>query len=273
MFKGLIVYNKYDVHKNMSYIDWLKEIGEKYSLEIELKVIDNNISAEILKELLRGNIFVINRSRNWELSQLAEEQGIRVFNNSEFCILGNDKLRGYEFVKKIGIKYAPIFKESEEIEENKKIIVKPRNGHGGIGIDIVDTIKGALDTNQNIYQEFIDDYKGDIRFYIINNKIVQSVIRKPQGNNALANFSQGGQVEIYNPNTYELGVVNKILSKIQIDYGGIDFLLKKDNTLLFNEFEDVVGSRLLSYLGVNNTTDLFLEKIYIKIKGLIEIER
>ena len=51
-----------------------------------------------------------------------------------------------------------------------------------------------------------------------------------------------------------------------MDYAGIDFLLTKDNKLIFNEIEDVVGSRMLSKLGINNTTDLYLEHIGKELK-------
>ena len=63
-------------------------------------------------------------------------------------------------------------------------------------------------------------------------------------------------------------ILEKLLNNIDIDFGGIDFLLLENGEILFNEFEDAVGSRMLSYLGVNNTMELFLEHIRKSVKGM-----
>lgn len=254
MKKGLVIYDEVDIEKNKGYINWLIEEGINYNFSIELCTLKEGYN-----KTEENYDFIINRSRDYKLSEEFEKNHIKTFNNSEFCRLGNDKKLAYEFIEKLNIKYPKIFIKEEEIKNNILKIVKPRSGHGGQGIRLYK--EEPIDINENIYQEFIKDYVGDIRFYIINNEITHSVIRKPKEKSLVSNFTQGGEVTIYNIKEENKEIINKIFSKIHIDYGGIDFLLLKDGRILFNEFEDAVGSRMLSYLGINNTMELFLSHI------------
>lgn len=261
MRKGYLVYEKEDAVKNKAYIDWLIEEASKKELEVKL-IINNKEIFNLNKdeENLDDINFVINRSRDYKLTEFFESKGIRVFNKSKFCLLGNDKLLAYEFINNLDINYPRIYKDEKEVlEANKKIIVKPKAGHGGEGIKILQD--KVLDFEANVYQEFIEDYVGDIRFYVINNEVINSVIRKPKEDSLVSNFTKGGNIEIYNIKNKDKEILNKILENIEIDYGGIDFLLLKNGEILFNEFEDAVGSRMLSALNINNTMELFLNHI------------
>lgn len=255
MLKGLLIYDKVDIDKNKIYIDWMIKEGYKYNLDLKLYLID-----DIDFNKLNLYRFAINRSRNSFITNKLENRNIRVFNRETFCILGNDKLKAYDFIDSLGISYLKVYRSLNDINKYKRIISKPKSGHGGYGIKILDDIK-ELDFDKNVYQEFIEDYIGDIRFYIIDNKITHSVIRKPKDKSIISNFTQGGDVEIFKLTKEHEAIIERILKNIDIDYGGIDFLLTKDYKILFNEFEDAVGSRMLSYLGINNTMDLFLSHV------------
>ena len=261
MIKGILIYEESDSIKNKEYIKWLIEEGKLRDLDIELI---------LTKDLSFSNLdckFAINRSRNFNITEMLEEADVRVFNNFKFCLLGNDKKLAYDYAKDLGVDYPKIYEDNNSIYKNKTIIEKPRDGHGGEGIRILEDLS-KLDFSKNVYQEYIDDYIGDIRFYIINNKIEHAVIRIPKENSLISNFTKGGEVKIYNYSKYEEEIISKILSEINIDFGGIDFLLLKDKKILFNEFEDAVGSRMLSYLGINNTMDKFLSYISDEVKGM-----
>lgn len=280
MRKGYLVYKKEDAVKNHIYINWLIEEADKKELKVEL-VINNNgvlkfdnyklnnkgdLDNNFKNNLTKNNSvdFVINRSRDYQLAEFFENKKIRVFNKSKFCLLGNDKLLAYKFIENLNINYPRIYKDEKEVlEANKKIIVKPKAGHGGEGIKILQD--KVLDFETNVYQEFIEDYVGDIRFYVINNEVINSVIRKPKEDSLVSNFTKGGNIEIYNMKNKDKEILNKILENIELDYGGIDFLLLKNGEILFNEFEDAVGSRMLSALNINNTMELFLNHIRDKL--------
>lgn len=261
MHKGVLIYNKADVERNKYYIKWIKEEGKKYELDFKL-VYDDICNNETIKRICKEYDFVFNRSRNYKLSKEFENLNLRVFNNSEFSKLGNDKLYAYKFIEKLDIKYAEVFSNVVEAKKYRgKIIVKPQNGHGGEGIYILDEFNEIESSSDYIYQKIIEKSIGDIRFYIINNKIVNAILRKPKKGEILSNFSKGGSVEIFKYRQEHKKIIQKILNKVEIDYGGIDFILSKDGEILFNEFEDSVGSRMLSHLGINNTMELLLSHI------------
>lgn len=261
MIEGIVIYSREDLSKNLSYIDWLIEDGRKKGLNIRLFLEDeiNGICVDFL--------FAINRSRNFSITFKLEEEGVRVFNDYKFCILGNDKLIAYDYIETLGLNYPKVYSNLKEMDKNKKIIEKPKSGHGGINIRILENLDN-LDFSKNVYQEYIEDYIGDIRFYIINNKIEHAVIRIPKEKSIVSNFTKGGSVEIFKYSFKEEEIINKILNNLNIDYGGIDFLLLKNGEILFNEFEDAVGSRMLSHLGINDTMEKFLNHILNEVKGM-----
>ncbi|NLV88710.1 MAG: ATP-grasp domain-containing protein [Tissierellia bacterium] len=257
---GLLIYNKDDYHRNESYVDWLLQAGKEYDLNLKL----------VFKEdFLRKGIshkdkidFVINRSRSYEISLMFELTNIRVFNNSTITLLGNNKLAAYRYAKDKGYAYPRVL---VAWENKNNIISKPNDGHGGQGIDLVENVD-FNDGSIRLQQEFLGSLVGDIRFYIIDNKIIHGVLRTSR-DKIISNFTQGGDIKYYDYTAEEKAYVEGFIKDLKVDYAGIDFLLTKDNKLIFNEIEDVVGSRMLSKLGINNTTDLYLEHIGKELKN------
>ena len=256
---GLLVYSKEDLEKNAEYISWLMREAKKRNMK--LKVITDEFIQTQGIDLVETVDFVINRSRSYEIAVLFELNNIRVFNNADVTLIGNNKLAGYKYAKNKGFKFPKIFLD---FLNKKQVLLKPNNGHGGEGIELLDKDKPLTDTNK-IKQEFISDLIGDIRFYVINNEIISAVIRFSD-EKIVSNYSQGGSFKIYNYSKSEAIFIKKFIQGTHFDYVGLDFFLTKNNELLFNEIEDVVGSRMLSHLGINNTTELYLEHIQNVIK-------
>lgn len=254
MHNGLLIYHKDDYERNKEYIKWVSEEALLKGLNLEF------VFSDKLHVSDKYN-FAINRSRDSKVSKVLEENNILVFNSSIFTEIANDKLLSYEFVNSIKIPFSKLFYNSIDVNESTdKIIVKPRNGHGGEGIYVVDNNKKIEFKEEFIYQRVVENLIGDIRIYIINNEVINAVIRKPKCGELISNYSKGGVIELYTLNSKQKEIINLILNEIQIDYGGIDFILT-ENEFLFNEFEDAVGSRMLSKFGINNTTDMYLNHI------------
>ena len=93
-------------------------------------------------------------------------------------------------------------KAKKEIKTDK-IILKPRFGHGGVGIKIIKKNQFPKIKTEYVAQEFIDASKGipklkikgihDLRCVTINGKIAYTYVRVP-GHGLLANLHQGGKV-------------------------------------------------------------------------------
>ncbi|HEY8363095.1 MAG TPA: hypothetical protein VIK77_09455 [Tissierellaceae bacterium] len=257
---GLLMYCKEDFEKNKSYIDWLIETGKEYGLNIRFIFKEDFLKKGLSKDYKVD--FVINRTRCYEISLMFELNNIRVFNNSTITLLGNNKLAAYKYAKDRGYAFPEVF---VSWENKRNVISKPYNGHGGQGIDLIENIVINGDEIR-LQQEFLTDIIGDVRFYVIDNRIIHSVLRIPKGK-IVSNFSQGGDVKYYEYDYKQKEYVENLLKGLKFDYAGIDFLLTKNNDLIFNEIEDVVGSRMLSKLGINNTTELFIEHIAREMKN------
>ncbi len=257
--KGLLIYNKEDYERNNTYVQWMQEEGKKIGLDLELSFGDEILTKGI-KDLSIID-FVINRTRSYEISIMFELNNIRVFNNSTVTLLGNNKLAAYKYAATKGYPYPKVVLSWRNRDN---IISKPINGHGGEGIGLVNDID-FTDGRVRLQQEFIKDLIGDIRFYVINNCVIHAVLRS-SSEKIISNFSQGGDIELYDFSQREREYVEGLIKDIEVDYAGIDFLLIKDGKLIFNEIEDVVGSRMLSKLGINDTTELYLNHILDEMK-------
>ncbi len=252
--KGLLLYNREDYEKNAGYVQWLIETAKEKGILLVFQLKD-----EFLKEGLpenHGINFLINRTRSYEISLLFELNGIRVFNGSEVTLIGNNKLAGYKFAHSKGYAIAPLF---VDFAHRENVISKPNDGHGGEGIGLLNQVD-LSDGYFRIQQALVTNIQGDIRFYVIDNQVIHGVLRS-SGDKLVSNYSQGGGVELYPFSPDEKAYVEGLIQGVPVDYAGIDFLLTRDGRLIFNEIEDVVGSRMLSHLGINDTTDLFLEHI------------
>lgn len=252
--KGLLLYNREDYEKNATYVKWLIQEAASKGISLDFQLKDVFLQSGL--EAHHGIDFLINRTRSYEISLMFELSGIRVFNGSEVTLIGNNKLAGYKFAQSKGYPISPIYLD---FAHRENIISKPNDGHGGEGIGHLHQVD-LSDGYFRIQQGLVTDLLGDIRFYVINNQVIHGVLRSAE-ENLVSNYSQGGQVQVYPYTADEKAYVEDLIQDIQVDYAGVDFLLKKDGQLIFNEMEDVVGSRMLSHLGINNTTNLFLEHI------------
>ncbi len=244
---GIIIYQKEDI--SIEYVNWLIDEFKKECILLELVYYECFLINGIEKKVE----FIINKTRDVSLTYMFELNNIRVFNNSCISELSSNKLRGYAHAKNNGLTTADILIK----KQNNDLIRKPVDGHGGENISLT---KEFLTRKNYLCQKYIDNTIGDVRFYVVGNKIINSVIRKNE-KSFLHNYKKGAKVEVYSLDDYSRESVNKFLNGIYCDFVGIDFLLLNTGELVFNEIEDVCGSRMLSMLNINNTTSEFIKQI------------
>ena len=250
--KGILFYSRLDYEPNKEFASWIITEFKKNGVEISLAFIEDFYAD---RKLQFKPDFIINRTRDYNLSILFEFNGIRSFNNSDVTLLGNNKYSCYKFVKDLGIPVKELPIEPGTME----LIKKPIAGHGGESITLGANVIFQRDF---IYQEFITNVVGDLRFYVIGNKVLNSVLRYKPAGSILCNYKHGAEIQLYEASPEQFKIVTKLIDSIGIvDFVGIDFLLTEDNQFIFNEIEDVVGSRMLSALGCNNTVPLYVEHI------------
>lgn len=138
-------------------------------------------------------------------------------------------------------------------------VLKPAEGHGGQHVSLVTDEAQLLASLQSIIVDYrkhpyrklllqrLADVRGrDLRVYFINGEIVTGMLRTAKNAGDLcANFSLGGNAEMHTLNREERFIACELAEALPGDYMGVDFVFDKNGAPVFNEFEDVVGARMI----------------------------
>ena len=295
--KGLLIYNQVDYDKNKWFAHQLISKANQFGLELSLVLRENLILtiedgqflASVVTEPSPSDIvtpldrlerklspndvdFVINRTRDVLIATHFEKMGCKVFNHSTVTDLCNHKGKTHQLVNSAGIPSVKTmlsnihyFKPSQ-LPFSYPVILKAVDGHGGSEIYKIHTeteltkhLK-TLRTEDFILQELCTNPGIDVRVFTLGKEILGAV-KRVSTNSFKSNYSLGGSATAYTLKPEEEALVKTILSLLDFDLAGIDFILDKEGRFLFNEIEDVVGTRTL-YLNYDfDVVELFLEHI------------
>lgn len=250
MKKGVLIYDKSDAEYNKWFINKIISTGVEFNLDIELKITEEIGNIDDL------NIcdFAIVRNRKPEMSENLESKGIRCFNSSYVCKIGNDK---WEMYKDFSVAGIPVmYTQSSKLPF--PCVVKPKHGHGGQNVFLVkntDEYNNILENNnisntdvQNdyIFQMPASEIGRDIRVYVVGDMILSAIERTASDGEKdfRANFSLGGTAKEYALNDDELKIAAKVANHIKADFVGIDLIYNNGKPIV-NEIEDAVGTRML----------------------------
>lgn len=170
-----------------------------------------------------------------------------------------------------------LFNNKESLLINNKntssYVIKSVSGHGGKEVMTLEQfLKGDAELGKQesdaanyykdkfVIQPLINANGRDLRVYVLGHEIIGAVLRKSVYG-FKSNYSLGGSVSLYELSTKQKNIVNRIIDAFDFSYVGIDFLLDENENLIFNEIEDVVGSRMLSACSNINYVGLYLKYI------------
>ncbi len=293
-----IIYNREAADYNRQYIQYYIEEGSKLDIEVKLILVEELefgvkesrwFLAYRRQEVVSPD-FVICRSIYPLLSKQLELMGIRVFNNSFVSEVCNDKAKTYQYLVKTGIKMVDsTFIRNQQVKEilsdiQKPTVIKAVDGHGGSQVflvggqakeivleegvkervvnteEIFRNIEEGLGSSDVVVQPLTGSRYQDMRVYVIGNEIVAAVLRTAR-DGFKSNFSLGGEVCIYHLSEKEKDIVHRIIDQFEFGLVGIDFIIGDEGELIFNEIEDVVGSRMLYQCSEINIVELYLKFI------------
>ncbi|MDF2943859.1 MAG: hypothetical protein K0S01_2717 [Herbinix sp.] len=252
------------------------------------------------KEIAKPD-FAIVRAIYPLLSRQLEYLAIRVFNNSFVSETCNDKARTYQYLAKTGIKMidSSFYRNAQVSEIISKVehstVVKAVDGHGGSQVFLIEaadntilgpkidkkfdefenvkknestnTIMKGLGSSNVVIQPLTGSRHQDLRVYVIGKDIIAAVLRTAKGS-FKSNFSLGGEVCLYQLSKIEINIVKLIIDQFEFDFVGIDFIIGDEGELIFNEIEDVVGSRMLYQCSDINIVEMYLKYIIQSIKAI-----
>ncbi|MCR5623742.1 MAG: ATP-grasp domain-containing protein [Lachnospiraceae bacterium] len=318
--QAFIIYYEFEAVKNKGFIDLFTGYGKESGIDFKLLFFDGSVDgfkekykdlflnfrenplfeSEITNHISDGGntnqnydnklLFVLNRTRCYELSRYFEDNNIKVYNSSDLVRIANDKFETFKFLQKklpdINFTDTDIFEFKNDFDafknaiekfSGRRAVIKCVSGHGGSEVwlvdledynSIIDTFKAISDSNESkkyIIQEFVPSDSMDLRVYVMDGNIYSAVLRKGEGS-FKSNFSLGGGFFEYKLSAEEEAYINRFIDALSGEnYGfiGIDFLVTSSGELVFNEIEEMVGTRMLYNIGKNDIVKDFLENIVI----------
>jgi RimK family alpha-L-glutamate ligase len=279
-----IIYNRDAAIYNQKYIQFYKEEGIKLGIDVKLILVEelefgvkqNRWFIKYQKQEIAYPDFVICRTIYPLLSKQLELMGIRVFNNSFVAEICNDKAKTYQYLAKTGIMMvdSSFFRHAQIPEVLSEVqtptVIKAVDGHGGSQVFLVEADKGTtiidgLGSSDGVVQPLTGSKHQDLRVYVIGKEIIAAVLRTAKGG-FKSNYSLGGEVCLYQLSEEEKKLVNIIISQFEFGLVGIDFIIGDEGEFIFNEIEDVVGSRMLYQCSDINIVMKYLEYIKEEMK-------
>ncbi len=277
---GWIIYFKKAAIKNESYINFYIEEGDKLGIKVKLILVEDldfGVNQGKLYIRHKGSNktkpdFTICRAIYPLLSKHLEDMGIKVFNNAKIASICNDKAKTYQYIARLGIAMVDSDFCINELIEDKinnlkwPVVVKTVEGHGGSQVyllndenNIPDVLKG-IGKSDVVIQPLVGSRNQDLRVYVIGKEIIAAVLRTGKSG-FRSNYSLGGQVELYQLSHKEKAHIKLIIEEFDFGLVGIDFIISDQGELIFNEIEDVVGSRMLYQCSDINIASLYMEHI------------
>ena len=126
-----------------------------------------------------------------------------------------------------------------------------------------DKVLSLLGNSECVIQSVASDIGKDLRVYVIDKKIIASIIRI-SNSDFRSNFCLGGSAELYELSDDEIKIVKSIIDMFDFGFVGIDFVFN-NGKMIFNEIEDVVGARMI-YAKTNiNVVSEYLDYILSRI--------
>lgn len=278
---GWLIYRKEDAQKNQSYIQWFideakqQQINLQLVLREQLKVGIINNQRKIISEQTPVDLpdFAVVRTIEPMLNKWLEDVGIRAFNSSNISFLCNNKSTTYYEISKLQIPMVDTYiYQQQDLSASPPLpypfIIKSATGRSGKQVALIES---ELDwqthgiTSDHVIIQTCDVQLGkDVRVFVIGKEIIGAVLRE-NPNDFRANYTLGGTARKYVLNQAETSLINKIVNAFDFDLVGIDFLIGHNGQLLFNEIEDVVGSRTLSVTSDINLLEKYVSHIKNKL--------
>jgi len=196
-----------------------------------------------------------------------EMQNVFTTTSSIAIVRARDKLRSMQLLAKsgVGIPKTVFARETADYEGvleqvgGAPAIIKVARGTHGTGVVLAETRKAALAVMQAfnvenvnfLVQEYISESKGsDIRAFVVNGKVVASMMRKSMDDDFRSNLHQGGEGTIVKLTDIERRTAQKAAKAMGLTIAGVD-MLRSDRGPLVLEVNASPGFGIEKVTGRN----------------------
>lgn len=271
--KAWLIYDSFEARRNAAYIQIYFAACARRQINLRLLIaeriqfglVDNCAVIYYNQVRLDKPDFVICRTINPGLTYQLELLGLPTFNNYHVSSICNDKGRTYQYVSRAKIRIMDTLIISRYPDRMGglppgvtpklpdsfafPLVIKPANGKGGQQVRLLrdqaefNQAWAALPPGDAIIQKVASDMGKDVRVYVIGRRIVAAMLRVSL-TDFRSNYCLGGRAEIYTLGAKEQAMVHQVIDLFDFGLVGIDFVFDQGQ-MVFNEIEDVVGSRML----------------------------
>ena len=295
---GWLVYSQDNYDGNRWFADRLSAMAAEEGIDLALKLVSSNC------RLPSGRLpdFAVMRAICPGLSAKLEAKGVRVFNNAETARVANDKWETFLLARELGIPVLDTrrFTLTECGSVRFPCVVKSLDGHGGSEVFFVRdaselssatasmfvTDKGgprscaasfvadkggprscaALCKSAFIAQPLCDEPGIDMRVYMLGGEAIAAV-RRTSKTDFRSNFKLGGEVASVEVPPDAAEMARRLYDRLKFDFAGVDFI-RHGGRWIFNEIEDVVGTRMLYATTALDAAKLLMRHAARKVRAL-----
>ncbi len=197
-----------------------------------------------------------------------EMQNIPTTASSIAMVRSRDKLRSMQLLSKagVGIPKTVFVRETADFDDVLKqvggapVIIKVARGTHGNGVVLAETAKAALAVMQAFYvegvnflvQEFVAESAGvDIRAFVVNGKVVASMLRQSLDDDFRSNLHQGGEGIAVKLTAEERKTAQRAAKAMGLSIAGVDMMRSSHGPLVLEvnaspgfSIETVTGSNV-----------------------------
>ncbi len=265
---GWLIYDEIGANRNRWFIDRLIMLAKQKGINLKLILSADNWKAN---EDFTKLDFAIVRTIDPMINRFFEDFGIRTFNNYVTSSVANDKWKTFQVAKELSIPTMDTVLISEKFKPSVyPFVLKSRNGHGGSEVYLInDEFEYRkrlqnIDPQNYIAQKVSSKIGFDMRVYVLKNEILAAILRH-SSTDFRSNYSLGGEVSVAQVDKGQTQIVQKIVSTLNYDFVGIDFIMN-EGTWVLNEIEDVVGTRMLYKCTNLDAAQLYIDYIYDEMR-------
>ena len=256
-----ILYDEERLARNRQFAAFLTEACAARGMEPEL-VMAEEITCGICGGnpcLFRGDAqcdapeLVIRRCVVPRLTVHLELMGVRVCNGSYVSDVCNDKALTAQVMRRMGVRTVDSLfvcggDQSVALPWGAPYIVKPTDGHGGVGVSFAANASECLrlvreSAGQLVVQPYVECGGSDVRVYVLGGRVLRAM-KRTASEGFRSNFCLGGSAVPFELTAGQRELAESIAAELRAELIGVDFLPTRDG-LLLNEIEDVVGTRML----------------------------
>ena len=191
--------------------------------------------------------------------------GILLFNEYEPILRAKNKVSTMQILDHYGIPIPKTvfvmrpddLKQSAKLVGGFPLIVKQPVGSFGAGVTIVESmraLKSVLLWDRPMYllQQYVKYSKGkDIRIFVVNGKVVGSMMRSAQKGEFRSNIELGGEGRPVDITEDEVSIALRAVQALGLNYGGVDIMRGKNGPVVLEINANPGFKALEAATGVN----------------------